>query len=69
MKPTRTDNKGGKVDSDYLSMMTISLANLEATLWMFNQCVGFQNAYNISILFLPELLRKFQHWDRLRDSL
>lgn len=32
MKPTRTDNKGGKVDSDYLSMMTVSLVNLEATL-------------------------------------
>lgn len=32
MKQTRTDNKGGKVDNDYFSMMTISLANLEATL-------------------------------------
>jgi hypothetical protein len=32
MKQTRTENKDGKVDNEYLSMMTISLVNLEATL-------------------------------------
>lgn len=32
MKLTRTDNKGGKIDSGYLRVMTISLANLEAAL-------------------------------------
>lgn len=32
MKQTRTDNKGGKADNDYFSMMTISLVNFEATL-------------------------------------